>query len=109
MDDFTEKVIDVILQIPSGRVASYGQIATIAGNHRGARQVGRLLHSMSAKYKLPWHRIVNAKGEIVVFKADRQRQLLELEGVEVDGRGRVDMNKFRWEGPAGEGMDWILG
>lgn len=107
MEKFTEEVINAILAIPSGRVASYGQIATIAGNHRGSRQVGRILHSMSAKYDLPWHRVVNAKGDIVLFKADRQRKLLEDEGVNVDSKGRIDMKKFRWEGPAENDMDWM--
>lgn len=109
MEDFTEKVINAILEIPAGRVASYGQIAAIAGNQRGARQVGRILHSMSAKYDLPWQRVVNAQGYIVLFKADRQRELLEKEGVEVDSRGRIDMEKFRWEGPADNDMDWMRG
>lgn len=106
MDTFTKNVIDAILSIPAGQVASYGQIAAIAGNHRGARQVGRILHSMSAKYELPWHRVVNAKGEIVIFKAEKQRELLEKERVDVDARGRIDMDKFRWEGPAEE-CDWM--
>ncbi|GIN92316.1 6-O-methylguanine DNA methyltransferase [Siminovitchia terrae] len=109
MNHFTEKVIDTILQIPAGRVASYGQIATFAGNHRAARQVGRILHSMSEKYNLPWHRVVNTKGEIVLFKADKQRQLLEQEGIELNENGRIDMKTFRWEGPAGEDMDWMRG
>lgn len=109
MNHFTEKVIETILQIPSGRVASYGQIAAIAGNHRAARQVGRILHSMSSKYNLPWHRVVNAKGEIVHFKAERQRDLLEQEGVDIDARGRIDLGRFRWEGPVGEDLDWMRG
>lgn len=108
MENYTKEVIEAILSIPAGRVASYGQIATIAGNHRSARQVGRILHSMSTKYELPWHRVVNSKGEIVLFKADRQRELLEEEGVDVDSRGRIDMKKFRWEGPADD-MDWVRG
>lgn len=109
MNIFTEKVIEAISAIPTGRVASYGQIAAIAGNHKAARQVGRILHSMSAKYNLPWHRVVNAKGELVHIKADRQRALLEKEGVEIDARGRIDMGQFRWEGTAGEDMDWMRG
>ncbi|MFD1708870.1 MGMT family protein [Siminovitchia sediminis] len=107
MKDFTKKVIETISEIPPGRVASYGQIASIAGNPRAARQVGRILHSMSAKHSLPWHRVVNAKGEVVHFKADRQRELLIKEGVEIDVHGRIKMEQFRWMGPADE--DWIRG
>ena len=109
MNIFTKKVIDVLLAIPPGKVVSYGQVAAFAGNPRGARQVGRILHSMSAKYDLPWHRVVNAQGAIVLFKAERQRELLTAEGVEVDSKGSIDLETFRWEGPAGEDMDWMRG
>ena len=81
METFTEKIINVLREIPEGRVASYGQIARLAGNPRSARQVARVLHSMSAKYQLPWHRVVNAKGEIVIKDGDRQKELLVEEGV----------------------------
>ena len=66
MNPFTERVINIIKSIPIGKVMSYGQIAKVAGSPRGARQVVRILHSMSEKYKLPWHRVINAKGEIVM-------------------------------------------
>ena len=64
MQYFTEQVISIISRIPRGRVTTYGLIAVAAGNHCGARQVARILHSSSDKYKLPWHRVVNVKGEI---------------------------------------------
>ena len=64
MESFTERVIQLIQQIPAGNVMTYGQIAKLAGSPRGARQVVRILHSSSGKYQLPWHRVVNAKGEI---------------------------------------------
>ncbi|HEY4551651.1 MAG TPA: MGMT family protein [Bacillaceae bacterium] len=107
MNSFTEKAVEVLSAIPAGRVASYGQVASLAGNPRSARQVVRILHSMSAKYKLPWHRVVNAKGDIVIGDPDTallQRQLLKEEGVEVDLGGRVDMQKYRWESDG----DWML-
>ena len=82
--------------IPEGRVASYGRIAEIAGNPRGARQVARLLHSSSEKYGIPWHRILSAGGKISLtgILADEQRSLLEDEGIEFDIRGRIDMDRY---------------
>ncbi|MBN6205212.1 MGMT family protein [Ralstonia pickettii] len=95
---FTEKVIQIIKEIPEGKVMTYGQIAGIAGNPRAARQVARILHTMSKKYNLPWHRVINAKGYIAL-KDDEQyyEQLLSLEaeGIEVDPAGKVDLEKYR--------------
>lgn len=64
MTPFTRKVILIIQSIPEGSVMTYGGIARAAGSPRAARQVVRILHSMSRKYKLPWHRVINAKGMI---------------------------------------------
>lgn len=66
MEPYTERVIEIIKNIPEGKVMTYGQIARIAGSPRGARQVVRVLHSMSAKYNLPWHRVINTKGELTI-------------------------------------------
>lgn len=87
---FTEHVVEMIRSIPAGKVMTYGQIARLAGSPRAARQVVRVLHSMSTKYNLPWHRVINSKGEIG-FKDDEsyvvQKLSLESEGVEfVDDR-----------------------
>ena len=95
MNLFTKRVVTIIQAIPSGYVMSYGQVAAAAGNPRGARQVVRILHSMSEKYELPWHRIINAKGEIS-FTAGDQRGLLEAEGVEFSLNGKVDLATYRW-------------
>ena len=108
METFTEKIINVLREIPEGRVASYGQIARLAGNPRSARQVARILHSMSAKYQLPWHRVVNAKGEIVIKDGDRQKDLLVEEGVVVDEKMRVDLRRYRWDGGVVD-IDWLEG
>ncbi len=78
---------------------TYGQIAALAGNPRGARQVVRLLHSLSKNYQLPWHRIINAKGEIGIPDEEgrsTQLYLLQQEGVEVSLHGRIDLNKYRF-------------
>jgi methylated-DNA-protein-cysteine methyltransferase related protein len=95
MNEFTMRVVNIIQAIPPGYVMSYGQVAAAAGNPRGARQVVRILHSMSEKYELPWHRIINAKGEIS-FSGKDQRGMLEAEGVEFGLNGKIDLSKHRW-------------
>nr|WP_202113256.1 MGMT family protein [Paenibacillus sp. MMS18-CY102] len=95
------RVVEIIKGIPAGHVMTYGQIAAWAGSPRAARQVVRLLHSLSMKHGLPWHRVVNAKGEIAIQDVegrDTQLFLLEQEGV-VCLSGRIDLDKYRYEGP----------
>ncbi|MDC7124440.1 MAG: MGMT family protein [Spirochaetales bacterium] len=91
MTAFSERVIKIIKAIPPGQVASYGQIAAMAGNPKAARQVARLLHSSSEKQDLPWHRVVNREGKISLQGegAVIQRGLLEAEGIEFDLDGKV--------------------
>ncbi|WKA53783.1 MGMT family protein [Planococcus shixiaomingii] len=98
MEPFTEKAIHIIQAVPPGKVMTYGQVARQAGSPRGARQIARLLHSMSAKHELPWHRIVNAQGKIVVADEESrytQRALLEGEGVEIGRNGQIDLEVYR--------------
>lgn len=100
LSPFTEQVIAIIRSIPPGKVMTYGQIAACAGNPRGARQVVRILHAMSGKYGLPWHRVVNAKGEIGLpegLHREMQLQALEAEGVIILTGGRVDLALHRHE------------
>lgn len=111
MQDFTKIVIQMIQSIPKRNVATYGQIARLAGNPRAARQVARILHTVSNKYDLPWHRVVNAKGEIVIGDSETaflQKCLLEEEGIELINHTRVDLNKYKW---VSENLDndWIEG
>ena len=101
MNLFTERVIRIIQGIPGGQVMTYGQIAAAAGSPRGARQVVRVLHSMSEKYKLPWHRVINAQGEIS-FTAGNQREMLESEGIDFGRNGKVDLTVYRWFPPDAE-------
>ncbi len=92
LQPFTAEVIQVLKNIPPGYVVTYGEVARMAGNPRAARQVVRILHSMSEKYSLPWHRVVNAKGEITIPGEEAknlQRTLLEAEGVLFTEEGRV--------------------
>ena len=87
-------------EIPAGRVATYGDIADAAGYEGHARQVGYALHGLPERTDVPWHRVVNAKGEISArSKGDShelQRILLESEGVEFGPGGRIDLARFRW-------------
>lgn len=97
MQPFTMLVIEQIKAIPAGKVMTYGGIAAAAGSPRGARQVVRILHSMSGKYQLPWHRVVNAKGEIALRDDESrfmQQSLLEDEGVEFIRDGRIDLSVY---------------
>ena len=107
MEQFTKSVIHYIEKIPSGKVATYGQIARLAGNPRAARQVSRFLHSMSEKYQLPWHRVINAQGKIMITDPERQIQLLLNEGIEVTHSNKINLKQYLWD-PI-EYNDWMNG
>lgn len=98
-----ERIYAQVARIPMGRVATYGQIADLADLPGQARQVGYALHALPPGSDLPWHRVINAKGE-VSLRAELgwegfQRQLLEDEGVVFDSVGRLDLKRYRWEPP----------
>jgi methylated-DNA-protein-cysteine methyltransferase-like protein len=98
-ESFTDRVKWLIAGIPAGKVATYGQIAACAGNHRASRQVAWLLHSSSQKDNLPWHRVINSRGGIslpIGGGFEEQRMLLEAERIVVDQRGRVNLSKYLW-------------
>jgi methylated-DNA-protein-cysteine methyltransferase-like protein len=90
----------VVARIPRGRVATYGQVAELAGLGRQPRLVGYALRAMPEECTAPWQRVINARGEISPRAEpgwqDYQRRLLEEEGVEFDERGRVALERFRW-------------
>lgn len=97
---FTETVLKIIKSIPEGRVMTYGRVAALAGNPRGARQVARILHSMTKKHNLPWHRIINSQGRISVFPHcgfEVQKALLESEGIEFFTDGSCDLSTYMWD------------
>ena len=95
-----ERILETIRDIPQGRVASYGQIAAIAGIPRGARQVGYALRQLPDGHDVPWYRVIQASGKIAFAKDTQpyreQRRRLLLEGVAVIG-GRIDMRQYRWQ------------
>src|SRR5439155_11792407 len=95
-----QAIYAVVRRIPRGRVATYGQIATLAGLDGHARQVGYALHALPSGSGLPWHRVVNSYGE-VSRRSDSdsdelQIELLHAEGVVFDLDGRIDLRRFRW-------------
>lgn len=94
-----EKIWQTVVRIPRGRVATYGQIARLAGLGRRARMVGYALHRTPDHYDLPWHRVINARGRIS-FPRDsdqyrKQRDRLVAEDVSFVGE-RVDLDRYRW-------------
>lgn len=108
MTPFTSKVIKIIKMIPEGKVMTYGQIAKLAGSPRGARQVVRVLHSLSGKYHLPWHRVINRKGEISIKEDESntlQKLFLQDEGIEVNGEGVVDLEQYQFQPDRSEGEE----
>lgn len=99
------RIIAVVRRIPRGRVASYGQVARIAGLPRHARHVGYALHALPGGTPLPWHRVVNARGGISLRPwdggAETQQLRLVTEGIEFDARGRVPLDRFGWRAGGG--------
>jgi len=105
VSDLYERVYRLVARIPPGRVATYGQIAGFLPSG-GARQVGYALAATPEEVEIPWHRVINARGEVsqrgdAGIGASRQKRLLMEEGVLFDPRGRVDFEHCAWEGP-----DW---
>ena len=95
----TQQAVNIIRNIPEGRVLTYGIVAALAGKPRGARQVSRILHSMSKKYDLPWHRIVNSKGKISLKQSrgyELQKALLESEGIKFSKTDTIDLKLYSW-------------
>lgn len=87
----------VVQSVPEGHVVTYGDVAREAGFPRCARQVGQALAALPSDTPVPWHRVVNSRGEISPRpNGGNQRRLLEAEGVEFDARGRIDLEAYRW-------------
>lgn len=95
MTKFTEDVLEIIKMIPPGKVMTYGQISAYAGNPRGARQVSRILHSMSSSHGLPWHRVISSKGTISLTGEAGfiQGSMLIDEGIEVINK-KINLKKY---------------
>ena len=97
-----EQIYETVKRVPYGKVATYGQIANLTGMHRKARVVGYALFRVAPDADVPWHRVINAKGEISEspFREGNdylQRSLLESEGVEFNKSGRVNFKQCQWQ------------
>lgn len=101
---FTREVKKAVRSVPPGRVATYGQIAALAGREHGARGVAWILHSSSEKARLPWHRVIGAAGRISLPRGRgfaEQKAKLIAEGVAVRPGGRIDLKHHQWEPSSG--------
>jgi len=98
------RIVAAVRKVPKGRVTTYGTIAELAGLEGHARQVGYAMHDLPSGSNVPWHRVVNARGEISPRSRgdshELQRMLLEAEGVEFDLNGTIDLKRFGWPTPA---------
>ena len=99
---FGKTVLEIVSLVPKGKLVSYGQVAAMAGHPRAARQVGWALHALPKDSGIPWQRVVNTLGHIPAkgrhFEAIEQIMLLRAEGIEVDDEGRMDLERYRWDG-----------
>lgn len=95
-----QRIWDTVSEIPQGKVASYGQVAAVAGIPRGARQVGYALRHLPAQHAVPWHRVIQASGRIAFEQGTaahrEQSERLLLEDVAVVA-GRIDMQTYGWQ------------
>ncbi len=97
--DFQQRIIDVVRRIPRGKVATYGQVAALAGSPRAARQVVWTLHSRSEKANLPWQRVINGKGRIALKPGcgyEVQKALLCDEGIIFKADDSIDLDRYLW-------------
>ena len=109
-----QRIWQVVMLIPSGTVATYGDVARQAGMPGAARRVGRALRGLPEDTRIPWHRVLNAQGKLVVPGGSsaqrRQRERLENEGVFFHSPNRVSLRQYRWQpGESGKGHTHISG
>lgn len=102
LGNFKERVIQIVKNIPYGRVTTYGTVATLAGLPRGARLVGGILRFNSQENDLPWHRVIDRNGLISIKSLTHpkplQKALLEQEGIEVSDDFMINLEKYGWWG-----------
>jgi methylated-DNA-protein-cysteine methyltransferase-like protein len=101
-DTTRERIYAQVRKVPRGKVATYGQIASLAGLDGQARQVGYAMAALPSHSAVPWHRVINAQGRVSMRREGPggsiiQRQMLEREGVMFDGGGRVALARFGWK------------
>ena len=103
MKNYFQQVYEVVEQIPVGKIATYGQIATILGNPRNARMVGFAMRAAPSQMKLPCHRVVNKKGALspsyVFGDKTVQRVMLEMEGITFNNENCINVKEHLWDYP----------
>ena len=106
--ELEERIRQVARQIPAGQVATYGQVALVAGAN-SARRVGRAMAMLPAGSDVPWHRVINSQGKISIRRHGgpdpEQKRRLRIEGVRLDARGRVDLPAVAWSGPSWQWLE----
>lgn len=103
---FRERVLALVAQIPAGQVATYGQIAALAGSPRAARQVGGVLSALPPDLSVPWQRVINRQGSLSTWRkgcGELQQALLLAEGIVFDASGACDLSRYGWAGPSSFG------
>lgn len=97
-----ELFYDIVRKIPRGKVATYGQIADLAGYNGQARQVGYALNALKENSDVPWQRVINSKGEISsrgnMIWEDYQKSILESEGIVFNEKGKINLTEYLWDG-----------
>lgn len=109
---YRERVYQIVRQIPAGRVMTYGQVAYLLGEGYTPRTVGFVMHSANEE-NTPWHRVINAQGGCstgrILIPPDKQRHMLEEEGVEFNSKGRCSLAQYQWSpgqiGPDNDGVN----
>lgn len=97
---FRTLVMELVRQIPAGKVATYGQIARLAGHPRAPRQVGRMLYGLKrSEEDVPWQRVINAQGGLSTWRigsGEQQQAMLISEGIVFNAEGHCDLKRFQW-------------
>lgn len=108
---FVLRVLKIIQKIPRSKILTYGQVATIAGSPRASRIVGGILFRQGPDSDLPWQRVINSQGKISTYRVgsgERQRTLLEREGIQFRRDGSIDMKKHQWWPTVKQVASWKL-
>lgn len=95
---FRQKIFQVLMAVPKGKVVTYGQVAELAGLGKGGRLVGTALRGLPADTNIPWHRVINAQGKISLPEpgAGIQKERLRSEQIWIHN-GRIDLGKYQWK------------
>lgn len=100
--EMAQMILSVVSQIPYAKVATYGQIARLAGLPRHARLVGRVLSQLDKNSGIPWHRVLNAQGHLSLNTLDEQGKHLQLEKLRAEGilyaENKVNLRQYQWDG-----------